>query len=333
MQLGEIGFSLWCDFLERDFLEGEFTELISKGIIKGATSNPAIFQSSFTTSAAYKESIAELKGHSPKQIYEALAIADITRAADLLMPLHMENPEDGWVSIEVDPFLCTDSMGTISEGVRLYGAIARPNVMIKIPATEAGYGAMETLIARGISVNATLVFSPKQAQKCLEAFARGYNKGEYAEAERPQAVISIFVSRLDRKYDKSLQELGIAPSLLGIRNAQRIYRQIEAVRVKGVRALFASTGVKGDALAPSYYVDSLLHAHSINTAPLHTIRAFVNAGSRTQSAIPSFEEEVSFFEEIERVGIDLELGFDELLAEGIILFKESFQSLLHTLEA
>lgn len=331
MKLEEIGFSLWCDLIERDFLERRFTELVAQGAIKGATSNPAIFKNSFTSSSAYKSAIEALRGKEPKAIYEALAIEDIARAADILRPLHEENRENGWVSIEVDPFLCDDAKGSIEEGERLFKAIARPNVMIKIPATPAGFEAMEALIAKGISINATLIFSPQQTQACLAAFKRGYERLE-AGAVRPQAVISIFVSRLDRKSDSKLQAAGIAPARLGIINAQRLYRQIEAENLQGVRALFASTGVKGGNLALSYYVDELLHAHSVNTAPLETIEAFVREGSREAKALPSIEEEARFFAETEKAGVDMERLFEELMSEGLELFKESFGALLDSLK-
>lgn len=328
MKLEEIGFSLWCDFIERDFLEKGFLELIEQGIIKGATSNPAIFQNSFTTSSAYKDSIGALKGQPSKKIYEALAIQDIARAAELLAPLHAQNPEDGWVSIEVDPLLCDDAKGSIEEGERLYQAIGHSNVMIKIPATQAGYEAMEALMAKGISVNATLIFSLEQANACLDAFTRGYAKSDKA----PYAVISIFVSRLDRKADAKLKAAGMSEGELGIKNAQRIYRHIQKAQLKGVRALFASTGVKGGVLPPSHYVDRLLHAHSVNTAPLETIKAFVKEGNPTPQPIPSLEEEERFWAEVQRAGVEMEALCDELLSEGLTLFKESFTSLLASLK-
>lgn len=330
MKIDEIGFSLWCDFVERDFLEGRFRELIRDGVIKGATSNPAIFQKSFTASSAYKDEIALLRaqGIEPKRIYETLAVRDIARAAQILAPLNEKNPEDGFISIEVDPFLCDDSSGTISEGVRLFETIGYKNVMIKVPATNAGYQAMEELIAKGISVNATLIFSKEQAQACLDAFARGYDRTK----ELPQSVISIFVSRLDRKCDEKISSAGLKIGELGIRNAQRIYRLIEESKPKATRALFASTGVKGNSLTPSYYVDSLLHRHSINTAPLETIEAFIKSGNSSQKYLSSREDDERYFLEVKNAGIELNSVFDALINEGIALFKESFDALLATLK-
>ena len=137
-----INFSLWCDFIERDFLENEFGKLIEDEVIHGATSNPAIFEQAISSSSAYTQQISMLQANESKKIYEELAIADIKRAAEILYPLYEKNSDDGFISIEVDPTLCDDALGTIEEGTRLFHAIVHSNVMIKIPATEAGYVAM-----------------------------------------------------------------------------------------------------------------------------------------------------------------------------------------------
>jgi transaldolase len=168
----EIGFSLWLDFVERDFLKKEFKELIGNNIINGATSNPAIFASAITTSPAYKEQLKSLEGKSPKEKYEALAIEDIKTAAIALRECY-DSGNDGYISIEVDPFLSNDTDATVAEGKRLFEAIGEPNVMIKVPATPAGYEAMTRLMSDGISVNATLIFSPAQAKECLKAMKKG----------------------------------------------------------------------------------------------------------------------------------------------------------------
>ena len=168
MYIASARFALWADFIERTFLDEGFKELIANGVINGATSNPAIFKSAILTSPAYKEQIATLSDLSPKEKYEALAIYDIQKAADILRPLY-DAGDDGYVSIEVDPFLCDDAEATIAEGMRLHAAINRPNIMIKVPATEAGYIAMEALASKGIAINATLIFSVEQALACAKA--------------------------------------------------------------------------------------------------------------------------------------------------------------------
>ena len=279
MYIETMNFSLWADFIERDYLDGEFKELVEKKIINGATSNPAIFKNAILTSSAYKDQLENLSG-SAKEKYEALAIADIRKAADILKPLY-DKGDDGLVSIEVDPNLCDDAEATIAEGERLVNSINRENVMIKVPATEAGFVAMEALSAQGIHVNATLIFSLSDAMACAKAFAKGANRAEHTA----YTVISVFVSRVDRLLDAKMKASGLVSGKLGIYNAARIYNFISTMNVPQCRVLFASTGVKGDEYIPSYYVDELIGASCINTAPIETIHAFVAHGD-TREKLP-----------------------------------------------
>ncbi|MFK5881680.1 MAG: transaldolase [Sulfurospirillum sp.] len=327
MYIKDLKFSLWCDFVERSFLDGEFAELINRGIINGATSNPAIFKSAILNSHAYKNDIDALKGNSPKEIYEELAIKDIKKAAQKLLPLY-ENGDDGFISIEVDPFLCDDTQGTIAEGKRLFAKINMPNVMIKVPATEAGYEAMASLIGEGVNVNATLIFSTKQTKNCLDAFNKG-NK-EFKGARLPKAVISVFVSRFDRKLDEKLDKLGLATSKVGIYNAIKVYDLVEGYGLDNVRTLFASTGVKSDNLPADYYIRGLLLKNSINTAPLATIKSFVNSGMVDREI--KIDKEVDLFlETVNKNGIEIQRVCDDLMAEGLDAFKEAFKEILDTL--
>jgi transaldolase len=167
MYIDELKFSLWADFIERDYLDNEFKELINQGIVNGATSNPAIFKNAILNSPAYKTQLASLGSMGAKEKYEAVAFYDITKAADILKPL-FDKKDDGYVSIEVDPYLCDDANATIAEGKRIFAAVNRPNVMIKVPATPAGYVAMEELTSLGIPVNATLIF--KKGRVLREGF-------------------------------------------------------------------------------------------------------------------------------------------------------------------
>ena len=276
MYIKEEKFALWADFIERYYLDNEFKTLIEIWTINGATSNPAIFKNAILTSPAYKKQLAELDGLDAKSKYEAVAIFDIQKAADILRPL-FDAGNDGYVSIEVDPMLCDDAEETIEEGRRLHKTIDRPNVMIKVPATQAGYVAMKALVSDNIAVNATLVFSKEQALSSAEAFEAGQKES----GASVDTVISVFVSRIDRALDAELAAIGIAPALAGNYNAAAIYNAIEAKGVDRCRTLFASTGVKGDDLRPSYYIDELLAAHSVNTAPVETIDAFVKGGDKT----------------------------------------------------
>lgn len=326
MYIESIKFSLWADFIERDYLDGEFKDLINKKIINGATSNPAIFKNAILSSAAYKGQLATLGG-SAKYKYETLAITDIQKAADILKPLY-DAGDDGFVSIEVDPNLCDDAEGTIAEGERLFATIDRENVMIKVPATEAGFKAMEELSAQGIHVNATLIFSLSDAMAC----ARAFNKGSKRATKRTFSVISVFVSRVDRLLDAKMTEAGLLPGKLGIYNAARIYNIISTMNVPNCRVLFASTGVKGDAYIPSYYVDELIGTSCINTAPIETIHAFVKNGAMREK-LPLNEEEIAAqINSAELAGIDLNAALDALKKEGLEQFKTAFAEILKELE-
>jgi len=327
----DINFSLWLDFVEREYLKNEFPKLIENGIINGATSNPSIFASSITTSPAYKEQLDSLVGKSAKEKYEALAIEDIRTAAQALRPSY-DKGNDGYISIEVDPFLSNNTEGTIEEGKRLFTAIGEPNVMVKVPATEAGYEAMTVLISTGISVNATLVFSPKQAQKCLKAIKKGLDSFESDGGGRVEAVISIFVSRFDRLLDAELEREGLEVSKTGIYNAAKIYNLIEGNHTPSVRTLFASTGVKGDNLEADYYMRELLAPHSVNTAPLATIEAYI----ATEAIAPKLpiEEDVinGYFTKLADNGFDMDEVYSQLLNEGLEAFENAFQEMLDTLK-
>lgn len=326
MYLKELKFSLWADFIERDYLDNEFKELIDKKIINGATSNPAIFKNAILSSSAYKEQLSTLKSLSPKEKYEAVAIYDIQKAADILKPLYDAN-DDGYVSIEVDPFLCDDADATISEGERLYNTIGRKNVMIKIPATKAGYIAMRALTSKGIPVNATLIFKEEQALLCAKAFSEGV--AEFGSSV--DTVISVFVSRIDRALDDILTNSKIQRALSGIYNSADIYEAVQEMRVDGCRVLFASTGVKDDSLPAYYYIKELLAYNSVNTAPVDTIKAFDASGFKSASLPISQEKIREHFKKIEHIGIDFDAILDKQVEDGLKSFKDAFQDILESL--
>jgi len=326
MYIEDLKFSLWADFIERDYLDKEFKELIAKKIINGATSNPAIFKNAILNSPAYKEQLESLGEISAKEKYEAVAMYDISKAADILRPLY-DKGDDGYVSIEVDPLLCDDAKATISEGKRLFKTINRPNVMIKVPATTAGYEAMEELTSVGIPVNATLIFKKEQAISCANAFKRG----TYTYDKKVDTVISIFVSRVDRALDAQLAKNGIKVALSGIYNTADIYATIEQMGVKGCRALFASTGVKDDSLPAHYYIEELLAFNSINTAPVETIMAF-NKDGKTKSALPISKEIIdAHFTKIKDAGINFDEVLDKQIEDGLVAFKDAFKEILEAL--
>lgn len=318
-------FSLWCDFVEREFLVGEFRAMIERGEIKGATSNPAIFASAILNSPAYKKNIEKLQGLSAKEIYENLAFSDIKSAATSLLPLWERNKNDGFISIEIDPTLCDDAGKSIDEGRRIFERINMPNVMIKVPATEAGYEVMSALYADKININATLVFSTSQVKKCLNALGACDNDSEIT----PKAVISVFISRFDRfiesaessanRVDSATFSLDSAPKL-GVYNAMNCYKIIENFASSHIRTLFASTGVKGDALPASYYVTNLLLPNTINTAPLGTIKDFV-AQKREFVEVPKNIDEFLANFEVDKIA-------KKLLNDGLEAFKIEFEKLL-----
>jgi len=326
MYIEDLKFSLWADFIEREYLDNEFKDLIQKQIINGATSNPAIFKNAILNSDAYISQLASLGEISAKEKYEAVAIYDITKAADILRPL-FDQGDDGYVSIEVDPFYCDDATATIKEGKRLFSTIDRPNVMIKVPATKAGYQAMEALTSEGIPVNATLVFKKEQALSCVEAFQRGtalYGK-------KVDTVVSIFVSRVDRALDKTLAEHNIATALTGIYNSALIYDAIESMKVDGCRALFASTGVKDDSLPAYYYVEKLLAYNSVNTAPIDTIKAF-DLNGKKEKALPIQGSIIeAHMQKLESIGIDLDSVLQKQIDDGLEAFKDAFKEILEAL--
>lgn len=325
-------FSLWCDFVERDFIDSEFKELLEKNIINGATSNPSIFKNAILNSTAYAEQKENFKDKESKEIYEILATTDIRLAAEVMFK-NFVNKDDGFISLEVDPNLSFDSKETYKEGKRLNSIIGMPNVMIKIPATKAGFNAMQKLIAKGINVNATLVFSDEQTKNCLKAFENGTEKFKkrFPNANLPKAVISIFVSRFDRMLDEEFEKKGIEKSKLGIINATKCYKIIQDEQLENVRALFASTGVKGDNLEKDYYIKELMFENSINTAPLETIKEFIK--NKNDLKQPMSKKEIDdFFDNVTKHGFDMDKIYDKLLDDGLRQFEIAFDEILKSLQ-
>ncbi|MDO4674900.1 transaldolase [Campylobacter sp.] len=313
--------SLWCDFIENDFLDREFPQLlVSK--INGATSNPAIFKAALS-SPSYTDKIAKLRGKGPKEIYEALAIQDIQKAADKLA-FKFAQGDDGFISLEIDPRLHDNAALSIGEAKRLYSAIAKENLMMKIPATPASYEAMFELMKSGIHVNATLIFSPEQARLCFEALSEGlraFRRSQFSAfksgeiPKEPSAVISIFVSRLDTALNSQLKE----KNQIGILNATQAYQHIMDGGEGRIRPLFASTGVKDATLPKDYYIKALLFEGAINTAPLDAIRAF--RGGDFQ--IPSSTRPHHLLSQEK-----LNQAYKNLLSEGLNAFCVAFEDIL-----
>jgi transaldolase len=311
--------SIWVDYLDREFLDNEFKEMVNSDLVNGLTSNPAIFANALKKDI-YKEDIEKLKDKNPKEIYEEIAIKDIQKACDILKEDY-EKGNDGFASIEVDPRLINDAKGTVDEALRLYDKIERKNVMIKIPANEAGYKAMEELAKRGININATLVFSPNQAMKAFEAIDKGNVKG----------VISIFVSRFDRKLNPILEKKGLAKDRVGFFNAIKIYNMIEDERSENIKALFASTGVKQDYLPKDYYVQNLYLPNSVLTLPLDVIEVI-----KDKELEESFHFQTkhidAFFGFLTPAGINMQKVYQELFDEGVEAFEKAFNEMLSSIK-
>ena len=237
------------------------------------------------------------------------------------------------MSIEVDPYFADDAEAMYREGKHLYSTIGMPNVMIKIPATKAGYEAMRDLLKKGISVNATLVFSPEQAAKCIEAIKEGIAgfRRYFPKANLPKTVISIFVSRFDRLLDEKMAAAGLPTGKIGTMNAAKCYNIIAKENLNYVKPLFASTGVKGDDLPKDYYVSELMYPSCVNTAPLDTIEAFVS-GDQKPKTPPSDAQIEEFFARVAEAKIDMKKAYKKLLDDGLIAFEEAFKEIIKTLK-
>ncbi len=313
--------SIWVDYLDREFLDTTFKEWVKSGLVNGLTSNPAIFANALKKDV-YKDDFERLKGKTPKEIYEEIAVKDIQKACDILEPLYTQG-NDGYASIEVDPRLINDTKGTIDEALRLVDKIERDNLMIKIPANEAGVKAMEELAKRGININATLVFSPNQAMRAAEAIAKG--------PRTIDGVISVFVSRFDRKLNSLLKEKNLAQDRVGFFNAIKIYNQIEEMKMPNIRTLFASTGVKQDYLPKDYYVQNLYLPHSVLTLPLDVIDVIKDKEMKESFHFQTKHID-GFFSFLTSAGINMQKVYQELFEEGVEAFEKAFEDMLKTIK-
>lgn len=316
-------FSLWCDFIERGFLQQDFSAHIQEAHFVGATSNPSIFANAILHSSAYAAQLEQLRSTPnlcPKDIYEALAIEDIKLAAQALLGLYEADRDYGYISIEIDPTLSDDAKASIEEGRRLYESIGYENVMIKVPATQAGYEVMGALFREGINVNATLVFSEKQAAQC----AKILDKNAKSNA---RAVISVFVSR----FDSAITPAEPLQPELGILNAMVCYGAINELENPRIRPLFASTGAKIPGLAKDYYITNLIAPHSVNTAPLATIQAFLQAPSARVIPWLDRKEALRAISALDCNGSSLESLQAKLFTDGLNAFKQAFNAMLQSL--
>ncbi len=346
--LHQHGQSIWYDFIRRDMLAGGGLEDLVADGIRGVTSNPSIFESAIAKTDLYDGQISSLGGISPEAAFEALAIDDIRAAADILASVYDESDgEDGYVSLEVSPRLAEDTSGTISDAMRLWDAVDRRNLMVKVPATPAGIPAIEELTAAGINVNATLMFSMADYEGVATAFVRGARRA--SDPTILASVASFFVSRVDASTDAALEQVGTeqAASFLGkaaIANAKLAYRRyqeifegddfaaLEAIGCRPQRVLWASTSTKNPAYNDVMYVEELIGPRTVNTAPPHTIEAFLDHGViKGGSLLEDVTEAATLISDLPTIGVDFDAITHQLQVDGVASFANAYETLLEAI--
>jgi transaldolase / glucose-6-phosphate isomerase len=349
-KLTSLGQSLWMDNIQRKQLEnGELKAMIERGDIRGMTSNPTIFNNAIAKTKDYDSALMPLAwaGWDAEKIFWQLAIEDIRAACDLFSPLYEEtNGGDGYVSIEVSPELAYDTEAALAQTEQLWARVRRPNLMVKIPATEAGIPAIRRAIAAGINVNITLIFSLKRYTQVMEAYLSGLEDHLAAghAIHHIASVASFFVSRVDTKVDPKLAEDSPLRGQAAIANAKLAYEQFqntfvgrrwENLKVKGARVqrpLWASTSTKNPAYPDTIYVDNLIGPETINTVPPQTLEAIRDHGKVEVTLTRDLDKAQDAIAQLEAQGISMDVVTQELEDEGIKSFAESFTQLLATIE-
>jgi transaldolase len=353
-QLSELGQSVWIDYLSRQLIQsGKLARMMDEDALVGVTSNPTIFQKAISEGNAYDEQLREVLADldDPKEVFLRLAIKDVQDACDLFRPVWDGGAgQDGYVSIEVDPNLAYDTEATIAQAQRLHEDVDRPNCFVKIPATAPGLPAIEEMIARGRSINVTLIFSLQRYAEVVEAFQRGLERlVESGGDPGPVAsVASFFVSRVDTEADRRLDELGAPDELKGklaVANAKLAYQRYkelhtgarwEALAAKGARkqrCLWASTSTKNPAYRDVMYVEELIGPETVDTMPEETISAFQDHGEVALTLERELDEAHRVFERLAEAGVDYDDVVDVLEQEGVQKFSDSFAELLEGVSA
>jgi transaldolase len=360
-QLHEFGQSVWYDNISRDLLKtGELKRMIDEWGVRGLTSNPTIFDQAISKSSMYDDSIKSWKqrGLTADEAFEALAIEDIGAAADLLRPVFdSSGGDDGFVSIEVSPLLAANTAGTIEEGRKLFKLLNRPNIMVKVPGTAEGLPAIHTLLAEGINVNITLLFSVENYVDVANTYCtalRERMKGGQP-VDKVRSVASFFVSRVDTIIDKQLEKIaagtdakaneakallgkfGVANSKLAYEQFQKIFisEQFHDLKRAGAayqRPLWASTSTKNPAYRDVIYVEDLIGAHTVNTMPHSTLVATIDHAVVADNLSKGIPEAHEIKRRIEALGIDIAASMNELQVDGVKKFSESFVTLNESLK-
>ena len=358
-ELSAKGTAVWLDFVDRKFLKaGGLKTLIEQDGLTGVTSNPSIFEKAMGHGDAYDESLAAYDKQHPGAAtidrYEHQAIEDIKAAADTLRPVYDRlDAKDGYISLEVSPYIADDTDATIAEAEKLWHAVDRPNLMIKIPGTLAGGPAISATIAKGINVNVTLLFAVEAYIRVAEAYAAGLEERvrQGQPIDRIASVASFFVSRIDSVIDKEIdrrvanndpeaEALKALRGKVAIANAKMAYQWFldfeksdrwQALKAKGAqsqRLLWASTGVKDKAYPDTLYVDTLIGADTVNTMPQPTMDAFRDHGTVADTLTDDVEGARKVMAEVDRLGLNLTQVTDTLVSEGVASFTKAFDDLL-----
>jgi transaldolase len=357
-QLSKLGQSPWYDQMTRSLVvEGTLKKMIDEDGLRGLTSNPTIFEKAISGSKDYEDALRGLvnKGAEMAEIYDALVVEDIASAADVFRPVYDANKgEDGFVSIEVSPLMAQDTVATVKEAKRLHGKLARPNVMIKVPATPEGLPAFEELISEGISVNVTLIFSVDVYAQVVEAYIKGLEKrlAKGGAIDRVASVASFFVSRIDTAVDKKLEEIAkagrpeaaelegkaaIANAKLAYEKFQQLFagprwEKLAAAGAQVQRPLWASTGTKNPKYSDVLYIETLIGAHTVNTMPPATYDAFREHGKATVTITDDLQGAHQIFDKLKEIGVDLTAVTRELTVAGVKSFSESYNNLIAVIE-
>ncbi|MBN8442685.1 MAG: transaldolase [Thauera sp.] len=350
LQVRQHGQQIWLDNLSRTLLnDGELARFIADDGVAGVTTNPAIFHKAIAGGRYYEDDLAALKRQplSAEARYEALVIPDVQRACDLLAPLHRDSAGSaGYVSLEVSPALAHDAEATVAAGLRLKAAVGRPNLLIKVPATAAGLIAIERLVAAGVSVNVTLMFSLAHVDAVAAAYVRGLEALQRSggDVAAVMSVASLFLSRVDTLVDRQLEEIsGGALELRGkaaVATAKLAYQRymarfhgpaFAALREAGARPqymLWASTGTKNPAYSDLLYVEPLIGPETVNTLPDTTLAALRDHGRIASTLAEGTAAAERLFAELSLFGVNLDDAGERLQREGLAQFEQAFAALL-----
>jgi transaldolase / glucose-6-phosphate isomerase len=363
-ELQRLGQSVWLDYIRRDLIDsGELRRMVAEDHLSGITSNPSIFEKAIAGSTDYDSflaSAAKCKGHDSMALYEGLAIKDIKDAADVLRPIYERTSRvDGYVSLEVSPYLAHDTKGTVAEAHRLWDKVGRENILIKVPGTPEGLPAIRQLIAEGININITLLFSQKVYEQVAEAYIEALEELASGQSDvgRIGSVASFFVSRIDTSIDGILEprlaaaasaeektRLQSIPGQVAIANAKLTYQKFkeifsgkrwQALAAKGAhvqRLLWASTSTKNPKYRDVIYVEELIGRDTVNTIPPATMDAFRDHGRPRASLEENLDEARTVMHNLAQAGISMDEITKTLLDDGVRLFAEAFDRLLAAVE-